>query len=159
MLIICVVINYSQLCRSQVSHQSATDIINNTGYGKDKAHATLQSLWETLYDKGVIDTGMHKSKYHWGSIKIKFKGGNIETTYMMKFSMKGNQAQNAGEPPPSSHPPKTKGGRRNITYKKLREKTVPQEYARTSWYTSEFRRDVSNNPSSNRGSQRRRWKS
>ena len=34
-----------------------------------------------------------------------------------------------------------------------------REYARPSRYMSEFRRDVSDIPSSNRGSQRRRWQS
>ena len=61
--------------------------------------------------------------------------------------------------PPSSRPPKTKGGKRNTTYKKLREKMARREYARPSRYTSEFRRDFSNVLYSNRGSQRQRWQS
>ena len=58
-------------------------------------------------------------------------------------------------PPPSSHPPYTKGGRRNPTFEKLCEKTARQEYVRPSRYTSEFKSDVSNIPSSDKGSQRR----
>ena len=64
-----------------------------------------------------------------------------------------------GENPPQFSFPQDKGGRRNTTYKKLREKTARREYAQTSHYTSEFRRDVSDNPSRNRGIQRRRWQS
>ena len=64
-----------------------------------------------------------------------------------------------GVPTQFSSPQYKVWGGRNTTYKKLCEKTARQEYARTSRYTSEFRRDVSNNPSSDIGSQRRIWQS
>ena len=60
---------------------SATDTTKNTHYIRGKAYSTSESLWENLYDQGVIDTGIHKSKYHWAyvswSIKIKVKEGNV----------------------------------------------------------------------------------
>ena len=56
-------------------------------------------------------------------------------------------------PPPSYHPPKTKGGG-NSTFEKLREKTPRREYIRPSRYTSDFRHDVSDIPSGDRGSKR-----
>ena len=66
---------------------SATATTKNTHYIRGKAYSTSESLWENLYDQGVIDTGIHKSKYHWAyvswSIKIKVKGYNIETMYNM----------------------------------------------------------------------------
>ena len=37
---------------------SATDTMNNSHHGKGKSHSTLESLWENLYYKGVIDTGI-----------------------------------------------------------------------------------------------------
>ena len=39
---------------------SSTDTMNNTHYGKGKQQDTPHSLWEALYDKGVIDTSIHK---------------------------------------------------------------------------------------------------
>ena len=56
-------------------------------------------------------------------------------------------------------PPRQRGGRRNKTLKKLRENTAGREYVRPCQYTSEFRRDVSDIRSSDRGNQRRRWPS
>ena len=65
----------------------ANATINNMYYGKCKAFDISKFLWETLYYQGVMDTGMHKSKYHWSdvswSIKIKVKEGNVKIFYIM----------------------------------------------------------------------------
>ena len=39
---------------------SDTDTINNMYYGKCKSYYTTDILWETLYDQGVMYTGIHK---------------------------------------------------------------------------------------------------
>ena len=61
--------------------------MNNKYYEKCTEYSTSEIIWENLYDQGVIDTGIKKSKYHWEdfswSIKIKVKGGKIETMYNM----------------------------------------------------------------------------
>ena len=45
------------------------------------------SIEEILYDQGLVDTGILKSKYHWADISwiinIKVQGGNIEIFYSM----------------------------------------------------------------------------
>ena len=46
----------------------ANATINNMYYGKCKAFDISKFLWETLYYQGVMDTGMHKSKYHWSDV-------------------------------------------------------------------------------------------
>ena len=55
--------------------------MNNKYYVKGKSHAKSESFWENFYDQGVIDTEIHKSKYHWSDFswrnKIKVKGGNV----------------------------------------------------------------------------------
>ena len=64
-----------------------------------------------------------------------------------------------GEIPPRFSSPLDKGGEEKFNLRKLREKTAYMEYVRPYQYTSEFRRDVSGIPSSNRGSQIQRWPS
>ena len=39
---------------------SDNDTIHKTQYGKGKSHATPEGVWKSLYDKGVINTGIHK---------------------------------------------------------------------------------------------------
>ena len=66
----------------------------------------------------------------------------------------------SGEPhPPQFSPPQEKGGEEKHKLLKIARKTARWEYTRPDRYMSEFRRDVSKIPSSNRASQRRRWKS
>ena len=66
---------------------SDTATTKNTYFGKCKSYATSDTLWETFYDQGVMDTSIHKSKYHrayvYWSIKINAKGGNITIVYTM----------------------------------------------------------------------------
>ena len=62
-------------------------------------------------------------------------------------------------PPPVLIPPRRRGGGEIQPSKKLCEKTARREYVRPYLYTYEFRCEVSNIPSSNRGSQRRRRQS
>ena len=47
---------------------SETKKINNKYCGKGKEHDKSESLWETFYDQTVMDTGIHKSKYHWADV-------------------------------------------------------------------------------------------
>ena len=65
----------------------ANATINNMYYGKCKAFDISKFLWETLYYQGVMDTGMHKSKYHWADFSwtftIKSKGDNISIVCTM----------------------------------------------------------------------------
>ena len=61
--------------------------MKKTYYCECKSYETSESLLETLHDWGVMDTGIHKSKYNcsdvsW-SLKIKVKGGNIAIFYIM----------------------------------------------------------------------------
>ena len=59
--------------------------MNNKYYGECTTHVTVESGCENLYDYDVIDTGGHKSKYHWTddscSIQIKANGNIIAIWY------------------------------------------------------------------------------
>ena len=55
---------------------SPTSTMNNRYYVKGKSYDTSESCWETLYDEGVIYTGIHKSKYHWADASWSMKTKN-----------------------------------------------------------------------------------
>ena len=59
--------------------------------------------------------------------------------------------------PPQFSSPLYKEGEEKSNIQIIAQKTARREYVRPSRYTSEFRHDVSNIPSSDKGSQRRRW--
>ena len=42
----------------------ANDTINNKYYYKSKEYFISEILWEIFYDRGVIYTNIHKSKYY-----------------------------------------------------------------------------------------------
>ena len=44
---------------------SVNDTMNNMYYGKCKSYSTSEIIWENVHDRGVSDTGFHKSKYYW----------------------------------------------------------------------------------------------
>ena len=66
---------------------SDTDTMNIKYYEKFKAYAISESIGGKYYDQVVIDTGIHKSKYHWADvywyIKIKANSDNIAIVYIM----------------------------------------------------------------------------
>ena len=64
-----------------------------------------------------------------------------------------------GENPPTVLIPPRQRGEEKHNLRKIAQKTACREYVRPSRYMSEFRRDVSDIPSRDRGSQRRKWPS
>ena len=53
---------------------------NNKYYGKCKSYVTLERLWKILYDQGVIDTRIHKSKYQMFPevLKLRLRGTKLK---------------------------------------------------------------------------------
>ena len=87
MLISCMIITRLGYPEGMCLTLSATIKMNNTYYGKCKVYFISESIQENSYDQGVMDTGIHKTKYHWAevylSITIKVIEDNIAILYTM----------------------------------------------------------------------------